>query len=323
MKFQYNNQILDDKETIVCGIVNVTPDSFSDGGKWYGTDKAVKHAHDLVEQGAKMLDIGGESTRPGSTYVEIKEEIERIIPVIKQLKAENIGVPLSIDTWKAPVAKAAIEAGADIINDVTGLLGDPEMVDVIANSEAGAVLMFNAVIARPNHKGSQVFPQFGDGWAFSDAEIQEMEAETDIYKVVEQYFQRTLELAKKAGIPDERIMLDPGIGFGLSKRENLQLVRSVPAIHNTGYPAFVGVSRKRFVVNLLDEDGLASDPETDEGFENRDNAGAAITAIVAADHAEVVRVHVIKPHRIAALISDAVRLADEAENRDFGAYQNK
>lgn len=155
---KYKNKVLESgKETILCGIINVTPDSFSDGGKFFGVDKAVKRAMELIESGARMIDVGGESTRPGSTYVEVEEEISRVIPVIKKLK-EMTDVPISIDTWKADVAEAAIEAGVDFVNDITGFMGDPKMAEVVGKSDVGAIVMFNPKIARPKHKSSANFP---------------------------------------------------------------------------------------------------------------------------------------------------------------------
>ena len=133
--------------TLLCGILNVTPDSFSDGGKYTSVDAAVQQARKLIQEGAQILDIGGESTRPGSHYVEIQEEIDRVVPVIEAIRQES-DVLISVDTWKSQVAAAALEAGADIVNDITGFLGDPKMAAVVAEHEASAVLMFNPVMAR-------------------------------------------------------------------------------------------------------------------------------------------------------------------------------
>lgn len=204
-------------ETILCGIVNVTPDSFSDGGKWYGKDKAIKRALELIEAGAGMIDLGGESTRPGSHYVEIQEEIERVVPVIKELKTMT-DVPLSIDTWKADVAEAAIEAGVDFVNDITGFMGDPRMAEVVGKSDVGAILMFNPKIARPNHKSSANFPAFGGEGAFTEEELKSFE-DMDVVEVMKKYLGKSLERAEKNGISRERIMFDPGIGFALTKRK--------------------------------------------------------------------------------------------------------
>ena len=317
--FTFNNQqIKHGDPTTICGIVNVTPDSFSDGGKWYGKDKAVNHALELIEQGCTMIDIGGESTRPGSTYVKIQNEIDRIVPVIKDLK-EKTDVPLSIDTWKAEVAKAAIEAGADIVNDITGLLGDKNMASVIANSKAGAIVMFNPVVARPNHPGSTIFPSFGGEGAFSNNELKAFEHMDEI-ELMKRYFQKSIEYAKMAGIPKERIQLDPGIGFGLTKKENLNIIRQINIIHEWGYTCFLGVSRKRFIQNILEEASFNTDTETEEGFRNRDQASAVLTSIASYLGVEVVRVHSVKEHVLAATIADSVRLAESLNDVNFNAY---
>ncbi|MBL7576313.1 dihydropteroate synthase [Peptoniphilus asaccharolyticus DSM 20463] len=320
--FKYRDkEIQSGGSTILCGIINVTPDSFSDGGKYYAVENAVKRAKELVAEGATMLDIGGESTRPGSTYVEIEEEINRVVPAIKAIK-EVVDVPISIDTWKSEVAKAAIEAGADIINDITGFLGDLNMAKVIGESNAGAIVMFNPVIARPEHLSSKVFPKFGGDGVFSEAELKSYE-DMNIVDVMRKYFEKSLELARQYGIEDERIMLDPGIGFGLTKKENLELINKIDVIREMGYFTFLGVSRKRFIMNILDENGFETDFETEEGSINRDQSSAVLTAIAAFKGVEVLRVHTIKPHLMASCISDSVRMADEMENINFGAYKNK
>jgi dihydropteroate synthase len=320
--FKCNDKtIVGDRGAILCGIVNVTPDSFSDGGRWFSTDKAVARAMDLVAQGAGMLDIGGESTRPGSTPVEVQEEIGRITPVIRELK-KRTDVPLSVDTWKAPVARAVIEAGADIVNDITGFLGDPDMAGVVGASKAGAVLMFNPVIARPDHPGSRIFPSFGGATAFSGEEIKKMEA-MDIQDAMVFYLKRCIRIAREAGIEAERIMLDPGIGFGLTKNEILLLIRDLHVLNQMGCLSFVGVSRKRFVVNILEDAGFNLDPETEEGHKNRDEGSAALTAIATALGADVVRIHTIAGHKMHAKIGHAVRTAAKIEDVHLKQYEAK
>lgn len=318
--FKYRDRIIESGgDTIIAGIVNVTPDSFSDGGKWFQRDKAVERALTLIEEGATMIDIGGESTRPGSTYVEIEEEINRVVPVIEELKKVT-DVPLSIDTWKGEVAKAAIDAGVDIINDITGFLGDPDMPKVLADSDAGAILMFNPVIARPNHPSSKIFPKFGGDHAFTDEELVSF-LDMDIKKLMMKYFDRALEKTRALGIEDSRIMLDPGIGFGLTKRENLILVNSIKDIHDKGFCAYLGVSRKRFIVDLVKSVGFEVDPETEEGFKNRDLASAHLTSLAAFMGTEAVRVHVVKEHLMAAKVGDSIRNGENEEDKDFGAYK--
>jgi len=319
--FKYKNkEIISGGETIICGIVNVTPDSFSDGGQWFGQRKAVERAVALVEEGAGMLDIGGESTRPGSTHVGNKDEIDRVIPVIKELK-ETVGVPISVDTWHADVAEAAIEAGADIINDVTGLLGDPKMAEVVGKSDAGLILMFNPVIARPDHKSSSNFPSFGGKNVFTNEELTKFQT-MNIEDIMVDYFEKAIKLGKQYGIEKDRIQLDPGIGFGLTKKENLTLINKMHLIHEMGHQLFLGVSRKRFIVNILMDAGFNLDADTDIGHQNRDTGSAVLTAIAAAQGVEVVRVHTVKEHKMAQVIADHVRLADNMENTHLDSYKN-
>ncbi|MDY3903542.1 dihydropteroate synthase [Peptoniphilus sp.] len=316
---RYKDKVLESgKETILCGIVNVTPDSFSDGGKWYGTDKAVNRAMELIKAGAKMIDIGGESTRPGSTYVEIEEEKNRVVPVIKRLK-EMTDVPISIDTWKSDVAKAAIEAGVDFVNDITGFIGDPKMAEVVGKSDVGAILMFNPKIARPNHKSSTNFPSFGGAGAFTDEELKSFE-DMDIVEVMKKYLSKSISRAEENGIERERIMLDPGIGFALTKRENLKLIDKIDVLREMGCFTFLGVSRKRFITNILTENNIDVDANKEEGFENRDEASAALTTIAAYKGVEVLRVHTMKHHLLAKIVADSVRLNEVIEDVNFKPY---
>ena len=316
---KYKNKVLESgKETILCGIINVTPDSFSDGGKFFGVDKAVKRAMELIKSGARMIDVGGESTRPGSTYVEVEEEISRVIPVIKKLK-EMTDVPISIDTWKADVAEAAIEAGVDFVNDITGFMGDPKMAEVVGKSDVGAIVMFNPKIARPKHKSSANFPSFGGEGAFTEEELKSFE-DMDIVEVMKKYFEKALLRAHENGIERERIMLDPGIGFALTKKENLKLIDKIDTIRNFGCFIFLGVSRKRFITNILSENNIDADGNNEEGFENRDEASAALTTIASYKGVEVLRVHTMKHHLLAKLVADSVRLNEVIEDVNFKPY---
>ena len=267
-----------------------------------------------------MLDIGGESTRPGrSGYVEIEEEIQRVVPVIKAIRKES-DVLISIDTWKSQVAEAALAAGANLVNDITGLMGDEKMAHVVAKAGAKVVLMFNPVMARPQHPSSLIFPHFGFGQAFTEKELADFET-LPIEDLMETFFERALARAEEAGIAPENILLDPGIGFGLTKKENLLLLRDLDKLHQKGYPVFLGVSRKRFVINILEESGFEVNPETELGFRNRDTASAHVTSIAARQGVEVVRVHDVASHRMAVEIASAIRLADEAENLDLKQYK--
>lgn len=306
--------------TKIAGIINVTPDSFSDGGKHYGVQDAVKRGIEMVENGVEVLDIGGESTRPGSTPVVNQEEIDRIVPVIKELK-QKVDAEISVDTWKAEVAQAAIEAGADIINDITGMLGQKDMVDVIAKSDVKVIAMFNPVIARPNHPASAKFPNFGGEWAFNQSELDQIKDMT-IVDCMMFYFKRIIELATEKGIDRDRLIFDPGIGFALTKKENYRLVHAVEDIHKMGYEVFLGVSRKRFVVNTINDLGIEINPETEEGFANRDLASSIITAYATTQGVEYVRVHSIDEHRIAIAITSNIIHSDEILDQNFDSYKN-
>ena len=306
-------------KTAICGIINVTPDSFSDGGQFFAVDQALQQARKLIAEGASMLDIGGESTRPGSSYVEIEEEIQRVVPVIKAIREES-DVLISVDTWKSRVAEAALAAGANLVNDITGLMGDEKMADVVAKAGAKVVIMFNPVMARPQHPSSLIFPHFGFGQAFTEEELADFE-KMPIEDLMEAFFERALERAEEAGIARENILLDPGIGFGLTKKENLLLLRDLDKLHQQGYPIFLGVSRKRFVVNILEENGFEVNPETELGFHNQDTASAHVTSIAARQGVEVVRVHDVASHKMAVEIASAIRLAEDAENLDLKQYK--
>ena len=306
-------------KTAVCGIINVTPDSFSDGGQFFAVDQALQQARKLIAEGASMLDIGGESTRPGSSYVEIEEEIQRVVPVIEAIRKES-DVLISIDTWKSQVAEAALKAGANLVNDITGLMGDEKMADVVANAGAQVVIMFNPVMARPQHPSSLIFPHFGFGDPFTNEDLAYFE-QLPVEDLMTAFFDRVLARAEKAGISKGKIMLDPGIGFGLTKKENLLLLRDLEQLHQQGYPIFLGVSRKRFVLNILEENGFEVNPETEVGFRNRDTASAHVTSIAARQGVEVVRVHDVASHKMAVEIASAIRLADDAENLDLKQYK--
>lgn len=315
-----DNKWLSGQGTLLCGILNVTPDSFSDGGKYTSVDAALQQARKLIQEGAQILDIGGESTRPGSHhYVEIQEEIDRVVPVIEAIRKES-DVLISVDTWKSQVAAAALEAGADIVNDITGFLGDSKMATVVTEYEASAVLMFNPVMARPHHPSSTIFPRFGFEPVFSEQELQQM-AQEPIQDVMWTFFDRSLAVAKEAGVQTDCIMLDPGIGFGLTKRENLLLLQELGTIHQKGYPIFLGVSRKRFVVNIIEEAGFETDPATETGFWNRDLASSHLTSIAASQGVEVVRVHDIPLHKMAASLGQAIFQAQEAADTNLKQYK--
>ncbi len=210
-------------KTMIMGILNITPDSFSDGGRYIDIDKAVDHAKEMIRQGADIIDIGGESTRPGSSIVTVEDELKRVIPVIKRL-SEEIDVPISIDTYKAEVAKKAIQAGATIINDVWGAKADQDMAKVAAAYDVPIILMHN----RDNQNYNQLIPDMiGD-------------------------LMESISIAKQAGVKDENIILDPGIGFAKTMDDNLVVMRNLEAFVQLGYPLLLATSRKRFIGHVLD-----------------------------------------------------------------------
>ena len=257
-------------ETLVMGVVNVTPDSFSDGGQHAQIDRAVERARALIEAGADLIDIGGESTRPGATPVDAETERARVVPVIRALAAQA-RVPISVDTSKASVAAAACDAGARIVNDVTAL-GDPEMAGVIQQFEAGAVLM--------HMRGTPETMQTQDL------------ASADIVGAVVAWLDDRIEAAVAAGIPRRALAVDPGIGFGKTQRQNAALVHGVPALMALNRPVLIGLSRKSLVGHLTArpvEDRLSG------------SLGGAIAAV--ARGARILRVHDVAETR------DALRVA--------------
>lgn len=201
--------------TYVMGILNVTPDSFSDGGKFNNIDSALKHTEQLINDGADVIDVGGESTRPNYTKISDEEEIERVVPVIEKIKAD-FDVPVSIDTYKSKVAAAAVGAGADLVNDIWGLKYDKNMAEVIAKSGAACCLMHNRERAEYNSFVEDVLDDLRE----------------------------TIAIAKKAGIADDKIILDPGVGFAKSYEQNLIITNNVDRLNELGYPVLLGTSRK-------------------------------------------------------------------------------
>ncbi|OIU71646.1 dihydropteroate synthase [Rossellomorea aquimaris] len=210
-------------KTLIMGILNVTPDSFSDGGSYDSVQKAAARAKEMVEEGADIIDVGGESTRPGHTPVTAEEEISRVVPIIKALVKE-VDVPISIDTYKAETARAAVEAGAHIINDVWGAKKDPLMAEVASEKGVPIILMHNRV-----------------------------DKEYDVFmRDAVQDLQESISLVKKAGVKDDRIILDPGIGFAKSFEQNLEMMRNVDILVSLGYPVLYATSRKRVIGHVLD-----------------------------------------------------------------------
>ena len=251
------------------GVVNVTPDSFSDGGVNLDPDAAAAAARRMVEEGAAIVDVGGESTRPGSDGVSVEEELARVVPVLERLGGE---IPLSIDTAKAQVARAALERGAILVNDVTALRGDPELAGVVA--DAGAYLCLMHMQGAP--RTMQAEPHYGD-----------------VASEVAAFLEERLAFAVSAGIAEERICLDPGIGFGKTVEHNLELVRRLDVLLALGRPVLVGFSRKSSLRKLTGSDDLL---------------GASIAAAVAAFErgASILRVHDVKPTVDALTVAGAI-----------------
>jgi len=259
--------------TRVMGVLNVTPDSFSDGGKFLDAGDAVSQAERMLRDGADLIDVGGESTRPGAAAVDASEEIARVLPVVRRIK-RDLGAIVSVDTSKSEVARAVLDEGADWINDVTSL-ADPEMAGVVAASGAAVVLMHMRGTPRT------------------------MQADTrydDLLGTVTGSLRSADEKARRSGIPDDKILLDPGIGFGKSRSGNLELVRRLPELGTLGRPILVGASRKSFIGAVLD---LPAD--------DRLEGSLAATALAAWLGAHVVRVHDVLATVRAVRVVDAVR----------------
>lgn len=262
-------RILGPKPFLVAGIVNITPDSFSDGGRYQRTDAALAHARALAAEGADILDIGGESTRPGAADVPASEEAARVLPVVAALLADRgqsqadgapaISPAISVDTVKAPVAAAVLEAGAEIINDVSGCAFDPAMVDVLGQYRPGYVLTH-----------SQGRPQ----------DMQDNPRYDDVLAEVLAFFEERLRQLTAAGLPEERVVLDPGIGFGKTLEHNLTLLRGLGRFSSLGRPVYVGLSRKSFLGQLL---GLP--------VQQRTTATQVATSLAALAGAGIHRVH--------------------------------
>ena len=219
------------KNTYIMGILNVTPDSFSDGGRYDGLDRAIEHAKQMIQEGVDIIDVGGESTRPGHVQITEEEEIARVVPVIKKLK-EEFDIPVSIDTYKSAVAAAAIEAGADLVNDIWGLKYDPEMAGLIARTGVACCLMHN----RDNTDYQNFLADFM----------------SDMRECVELAKKANTRLFGEIDIADDKIILDPGVGFGKTYEMNLEIIDKLEIMKELGYPVLLGTSRKSVIGLTLD-----------------------------------------------------------------------
>lgn len=261
-----NKTFSDSGKTYIMGILNVTPDSFSDGGTHEGVEAALRHTEKMLNEGADIIDVGGESTRPGHEQITVEEEIERTAPVIERIKKE-FEVPVSIDTYKSAVAKEAILAGADLVNDIWGLKYDSQMAALIAENNVACCLMHN----------------------------RQTPAEGDLLRAVEADMKEVIALAKAAGISDDKIMLDPGVGFGKTYEDNLKVLAYDNFMMPKEYPVLLGTSRKSVI-------GLTLDLPTDQRVE-----GTLVTTVMAVmQKAMFVRVHDIKENVRAVKMAEAI-----------------
>lgn len=257
---------------LVMGVVNVTPDSFSDGGDWFEPERAIKHGLELAADGADIVDVGGESTRPGAQRVSLAEELRRVIPVIEALSGQ--GVPVSVDTMRAEVAEAAVQAGALLINDVSGGLADPDMPQVVAHARIPYVVMH---------------------WRGHSHDMQSRAVYADVVREVRDELDQRIEAIVARGVDPSLLVVDPGLGFAKLPEHNWTLLKH---LHEYALPVLVGASRKRFLGRLLT--GPDGSPRP---FDQCDDATVAVTALAAASGAWCVRVHKVRPN------ADAVRVA--------------
>ena len=260
--------------TLIMGILNVTPDSFSDGGMYYDATQAIEFALQMAEEGADIIDVGGESTRPGAKTVELQKECDRILPVIEGIRTKS-DILISIDTYKSEVARQSIATGAGMVNDISGMTFDPNMVDVIKDSGLPVVIMH----IKGTPKNMQKKPYY-----------------EDLMQELTEYFEERKKFARAKGILDQQIILDPGIGFGKRLQDNFQLLRELKKIVDMGFPVLIGPSKKSFI-------GLTLDLPIDQRLEG--TAAAVTTGILKG--ARIVRVHDVKEMKRVALITDSIR----------------
>jgi dihydropteroate synthase len=264
------------ERTLIMGVLNVTPDSFSDGGKFLGPEAAVEQAFAMEQAGADLLDVGGESTRPGSHETSAAEELDRILPVLEALRS-RLKIPISVDTRRAAVAELAVRAGAEIINDISGLKRDPRIADVAARQGTPLILM---------HLRGE--PQTMQAGPFA----------RDVMKDVKRGLRRSVAVARKAGVAKSQIILDPGIGFGKSYAQNYGLIEKLVQLAKLGYPLLVGTSRKGFLGAALARDGKPAQPE-----DRIWGTAATVTASI------LNGAHIVRVHDVAEMVQVA-RVAD-------------
>jgi dihydropteroate synthase len=273
------------RPAIVMGIVNVTPDSFSDGGKFFDPRKAVQHALKLIEQGAEILDIGGESTRPNAKLVSAKEELRRVIPIIEKL-APKIKIPISIDTMKPAVARAVLAAGASIVNDVAANRSDSEMWEIVSEFRSGYICM------HAQGSGTGILPVSLHHLA---GQAGSLSHDKNIVREVGKFFQERLEKLKAAGISPEQIIFDPGIGFGKTLEQNLQLLAGLRSFKKLKRPLLIGVSRKSFMGKLLGAE-----------LNERLPASLACASLAVAGGVQIIRAHDVAETVQAVRMTEAI-----------------
>jgi dihydropteroate synthase len=261
----------------VVGILNVTPDSFSDGGRFFGLDAAVAHARELITEGAEIIDVGGESTRPGADPVSLEEELRRVIPVIEKVRCEFPSVLISVDTYKAETARQAIGAGAGIINDITALRGDPKMVDVVLESGAAVVLMH----MQGTPKTMQAAPHY-----------------RDVVAEVTEFLRDRRDWLVGCGVDRQSIAVDPGFGFGKRLADNITLMRNLEKLQALDQPLLIGVSRKSGLAQLSGNPGLPAS--------KRVWPTVALTCLLREKGAHLLRVHDVKPNLEALRMTEAI-----------------
>ena len=266
------------ERTLVMGVLNVTPDSFSDGGKFFDAERAIEQALAIEQAGADLLDIGGESTRPGSDGVSAKEELARVLPVLQALRG-RLKIPISIDTQRSEVAEAALDAGAQMINDISGLESDPLIAEVAARRRVPLILMH--MRGEPRTMQAGPFAR-------------------DVMKDVTQGLRKSVAVARKAGVAKSQIILDPGIGFGKSFAQNYELLQKLPQLRKLGCPLLVGTSRKGFLGATLARDGRPAPPE-----ERIWGTAATVTASIL-NGAHIVRVHDVAEMAQVARVADCL-----------------
>jgi dihydropteroate synthase len=277
-KLYFTKRSLDlSARTHLIGILNVTPNSFSDGGKFLKVEEAVRQGIKMAEEGADIIDVGGESTRPGSDPITIEEELSRVIPVIKALSKET-DVPISIDTYKSEVAKKALDAGAEMINDISALRFDPKMKEVVAEYQSPVVLMH----IKGTPKNMQENPYY-----------------ENVIKEIIEYLRESIQLAKDAKVKEENIIIDPGIGFGKRLEDNLNILKNLKKFSILNCPILVGPSRKSFIGRILDLP-----------VEERLEGSLAALAVAIMNGANIVRVHDVKENKRVVGLVDAVLKAD-------------